>query len=222
MRANGIKTTVISLRGGLAHYHRGLVRIVTEYSIEMAHIEFFDYFAPVGWLARLAGIRQILFTDYTSGNWEPSSWKSQLVRLRARLASWPVTRFIAISDFIQDRLTRVGVPPRKISRVYLGTDTDLYSPDPGAREMLSEQIGLRDDDLIVLSAMRLLPWKHPEVCLAACALLVKRRIPIRWLIAGDGPLRAKLESLADRLGIAGHVLCLGHYAQPNLLMQASD
>ncbi len=56
MRANGVNTATLSLRKGVASYYRGLVRLRREHSIEMVHIEFFDYFAPVAWLARLAGI----------------------------------------------------------------------------------------------------------------------------------------------------------------------
>src|SRR6266545_3418461 len=54
MRANGVNTATLSLRKGVASYYRGLVRLRREHSIEMVHIEFFDYFAPVAWLARLA------------------------------------------------------------------------------------------------------------------------------------------------------------------------
>jgi glycosyltransferase involved in cell wall biosynthesis len=222
MRANGVKTATLSLSKGLIGYYRGLARLVREHSIEMAQIEYFDYFAPVAWLARLAGMRQIVFMDRNSGEWRPTSWKSHLVRLRARLACRPMTHLIAISDFIRNRLVMLGVAPQKITRVYLGVDLERYAPDPAARGKLGEALGFGSEDLIIAAVMQLLPWKHPAVVVESCGLLAKRGIPVRLLMAGDGPLRTRLEVLSRELGIGDRVHWLGHYARPERVMQASD
>jgi len=190
MRANGVNTATLSFRKGMASYYRGLVRLRREHSIEMVHIEFFDYFAPVAWLARLAGIRQIVFMDRNSGEWRPKSWTSQLVRLRARLACRPMTHLIAISDSIRRRLIGLGIAPQKITRVYLGVELERFAPDPEAREILGRELRFGSEDLVVASVMQLLPRKNPAVLVEACGLLAKRGIPIRVLVAGDGPLHS--------------------------------
>lgn len=45
---------------------------------------------------------------------------------------------------------------------------------------------------------------------------------IRLLIAGDGPDRAKLEDLVDRLGVADRVKLLGHRSDPERLVALAD
>jgi glycosyltransferase involved in cell wall biosynthesis len=222
MHAHGVTTTTLSFGKGLAHYYRGLVRIIQEHSIEMVHIEFFDYFAPVAWLAWLAGIRQIVFMDRNSGDWQPRSWKADLVRLRARVACRPVTRLIAISDFVRHRLIALGIPPPKVSRVYLGVDLERFTPDSRARQDLRREFGFGAEDLIVTTAIQLLPRKNPDVVVEACRLLAGRGIPVRFLIAGTGPLRPDLEALGHKLGIGDRVHWLGHHPHPERVMQASD
>jgi len=222
MRANGVNTATLSFRKGMASYYRGLVRLRREHSIEMVHIEFFDYFAPVAWLARLAGIRQIVFMDRNSGEWRPKSWTSQLVRLRARLACRPMTHLIAISDSIRRRLIGLGIAPQKITRVYLGVELERFAPDPEAREILGRELRFGSEDLVVASVMQLLPRKNPAVLVEACGLLAKRGIPIRVLVAGDGPLHSELEELGYALGIGDRMHWLGHQARPERVMQAAD
>ena len=222
MRANGVNTATLSLRKGVASYYRGLVRLRREHSIEMVHIEFFDYFAPVAWLARLAGMKQIIFMDRNSGDWRPRSWTSHLVGLRARLACRPMTHLIAISDFIRRRLIRLGIAPTKITRVYLGVELERFAPDPEARAILGRELGFGPEDLVVASVMQLLPRKNPAVLVEACGLLAKRGIRIRLLVAGDGPLHSELEELGHTLGIGDRVHWLGHQARPERVMQAAD
>jgi len=222
MRANNVKTATLSLRKGLIAYYRGLVRLVREHSIEMVHIEFFDYFAPVAWLARLAGVRQIVFMDRNGGEWQPTSWKSHLVRLRARLACRPMTHLIAISNFTRDRLVRLSVAPQKITRVYLGVDLERFAPDPAARVELGRELGFESEDLVIVAVMQLLPIKNPAVVVEACGLLAKRGVRVRLLMVGDGPLRTELEVLSGKLGIGERVQWLGHHARPERVMQASD
>src|SRR6266508_3841180 len=167
-------------------------------------------------------MKQIIFMDRNSGDWRPRSWTSHLVGLRARLACRPMTHLIAISDFIRRRLIRLGIAPTKITRVYLGVELERFAPDPEARAILGRELGFGPEDLVVASVMQLLPRKNPAVLVEACGLLAKRGVPIRLLVAGDGPLHSELEELGHTLGIGDRVHWLGHQARPERAMQAAD
>ena len=61
---------------------------------------------------------------------------------------------------------------------------------------------------VVLFIGRLIPRKAPTLAVEAFAEL-RRRIPARMVIAGDGPLRGKVLAAIDRFGLAKDVQLLG-------------
>jgi glycosyltransferase involved in cell wall biosynthesis len=62
---------------------------------------------------------------------------------------------------------------------------------------------------IVLFMGRLISRKSPTLAVEAFAEL-RKRMPARMLIAGDGPLRDKVRATINRLGVSGDVEMLGH------------
>ncbi len=57
---------------------------------------------------------------------------------------------------------------------------------------------------VVLWLGRLIPRKTPTLAIEAFAEL-RRTMPARMIVAGDGPLRGKVRATVDRLGLAGDV-----------------
>ena len=64
---------------------------------------------------------------------------------------------------------------------------------------------------VILYVGRLLPRKGPTLAVEAFAEL-RKSMSARLLIAGEGPLRAQAEALANRLGVANDVEFLGYVA----------
>lgn len=62
---------------------------------------------------------------------------------------------------------------------------------------------------LILYVGRLLPRKGPTIAVEAFAEL-RKSVPARLIIAGDGPLRGQAEALAGRLGVADDVEFLGN------------
>ena len=62
---------------------------------------------------------------------------------------------------------------------------------------------------LVIYVGRLIPRKAPTLAVEAFAEF-RRTTPARLVIAGEGPLRARLEALASRLGVADDVELLGN------------
>jgi glycosyltransferase involved in cell wall biosynthesis len=95
----------------------------------------------------------------------------------------------------------------KLRLAPLGVDTDLFrpaqSPEPAACARL-------------VQAASLTPVKDQETLLHAVAALRDKGMPVRLEIAGEGPLKSELRSLADRLGLGDTVLFLGELPHPQL------
>ncbi len=117
---------------------------------------------------------------------------------------------IATADAAADNLITLGVPPKSIHIIRNGT--------PPVREVSEDELadfrqthGIADEDFCVGICARLVPCKGHGVFLraAAKALEYAPQTPFRFLIAGEGPERDKLERLACRLGISDRVVFLG-------------
>ena len=147
----------------------------------------------------------------------------RLIAARAALMTWPFSHLISISGFIRDRLCHIGIARQRITVVHGGADTEWFHPDATERCKVREEFGIAGDEVLLVAVNYLRAFKRVDVQLDACALLKKRGLRFRLIIAGDGPLRAELEQQAARLGLTpGTVTFLGHYTEPKRLMQAAD
>jgi colanic acid/amylovoran biosynthesis glycosyltransferase len=106
--------------------------------------------------------------------------------------------FLCVSHYIRDRLLARGFPAARTRTHYIGVDTEGLQPSQDAR-----QPGL------ILHVARLVEKKGTVLLLQALARSARRAPQATAVIIGDGPLRARLESHAVRLGIASRVRFLG-------------
>jgi glycosyltransferase involved in cell wall biosynthesis len=222
LRSSGAAVEAIDYGEGPGHYYRTLRRLVTRFSITTAHILFFDYFSAVPWIARLCGIPVVIYEMQNSGEFRATSWKRSLLRLRTKIMTRPVSKVIAISEFVKSQMLAAGVPQGKIVVRYLGVDTDRFVPNRRAREEWAERFAVRSDELILSTVSYLRPFKNPQVLIEASRELVERNVPARLFVAGDGDMLPDLKALAKRLGVADRVHWLGNVSDPKTLLQASD
>lgn len=96
-----------------------------------------------------------------------------------------VDRFIAVSEFVREKLIAQSFPGTKTVVHYVGVDTSIFRPD---HTVMREPI--------VLFAGRLAENKGCDYLIDAMSL-VQQRIPhARLIVIGDGPERASLERMA--------------------------
>lgn len=95
------------------------------------------------------------------------------------------TRFIAVSNFIRDRMLEQGFPAEKIMVHYIGVDVERFQPDPDAERGMS-----------ILFVARFVPKKGGEHLIRAMQRVQAQNPAIELLMVGDGPLRSQWESLA--------------------------
>ncbi len=116
-----------------------------------------------------------------------------------RSGTWADDAEVAVSDCMLELMRRHS-HARRTQRIYNGIDSDVYAP-PG------ESSGHSGGDVVVGFAGRLIKGKGADQLIRAVAR-ANEHTPVRLLIAGDGPERPRLESLAETLD-AGRVEFLG-------------
>ena len=130
-----------------------------------------------------------------------------------RAIAMQAERVVVASQDEQQLLVRIyGADADRIAVVPCGVNLDLFRPN--AKEDAREQLGLRDDDRILLFVGRIEPLKGVDILLGAAAQLEDEDSGCFVLIVGgdssakEGEV-AHLRSLASELGIAERVSFLG-------------
>jgi len=138
------------------------------------------------------------------------------------LYNWSVDGVIAISEAIANVLVQAGVDARRLRVIHLGIDCDRFARSVGHREAARQGWAVRPDEIVLFTAAVLEPRKGHHVLLAAFAELVAAGLPLRWVICGDGTLRAQLEQDVRRRGVGDKVVFCGFSAAVERLLPGAD
>jgi glycosyltransferase involved in cell wall biosynthesis len=222
MREAGAQIEVVPYGQERYRFSKELGRIIKEYSISMAHICFFDYFSFMPWIARLNGLQHIIYEELNSGMMTATSWKRKLLQMRTVMMSWPMSRVIAVSNFVKQDLVKRGIAADRIDVRYLAADEERFKPDPAARAEWAHKYSLAPDELMMSSVTIFRPFKSPETLVEAAAILKQRGVKTRLFMAGDGYMLSDLKAMSEKLNVSDRIEWLGFCADPRSLLQASD
>lgn len=116
------------------------------------------------------------------------------------------------------------VPAEKISVIYNGVDLARFQPasDAATRAAWRHKWDLPADTPVVAGVGRLRRQKNFQLFLQVAGEVLKNLPEVRFVIAGDGPERKHLESLARDLGITSQVHFLGYVSDLRQLYSAID
>lgn len=118
-------------------------------------------------------------------------------RLAARLAGRLAVRTIAISDHVRRFVESLQLAPAGTTRVIpYGIDTSEWQFGADARSRARAAFGLSSDDVAVGIASRLIEHKGHDFLIQGIAKARHRAPGLRLLVAGEGPIRARLEQQA--------------------------
>jgi phosphatidylinositol alpha-1,6-mannosyltransferase len=118
---------------------------------------------------------------------------------------------LANSENTAQILRQVGAPADRISIVYPGVDASRFRPNVDGSLSLRRQIA-PDGDVILATVGRLQRRKGHDLVIQALARLREHRPVLRYLIAGDGEERPRLEQLVRDHGVTDRVVFLGAVA----------
>ncbi len=126
-------------------------------------------------------------------------------------------RVIAVSEAIAAVLRAGGLAAERLRVVYEGVPD--RAAQPGGRGALRE-LGIPDDAPVVGNVAALTGHKDQATLLHAAAKVAARVPSARFLIVGEGELRARLETLAGDLGLERRCVFAGFRADLDRLIPA--
>ena len=122
---------------------------------------------------------------------------------------------LAVSGFARDvAVARFGVPPGRVRIVLNGVDLATFRPRMRAED-LAGRFGVTGGP-VLLTVARLIERKGVDTVLRALPAVAKAVPGVRYVVAGDGPDRPRLEALAAELGLAGRVIFTGRLSADEL------
>jgi glycosyltransferase involved in cell wall biosynthesis len=205
----------------------GLVRVIRAFRPDIVH----THTAKAGFLGRLAAVlalrpRPIIVHTYHGHVLEGyfGARRTALYRFLEQRLARVTDSLIGVSQATVDDLVRLGVAPRERFRVIpIGLDlARVETPDPQAVVRLRARVGARAGEILVVFVGRLVPIKRVDLVLRATATARRQGAPVRLVVVGDGPCRARLEEMAASLGITDAARFLGYLPDASAAAGACD
>jgi glycosyltransferase involved in cell wall biosynthesis len=208
-RAAGLVVRPIRFGGDLSpRAVLGLTRVFAETRPQVAQLHD-PHAAAAGLLAsRLAGSARVVLTRRVD-----FPLRSALSRLKYRAGA----RVIAVSRAIADILAESGVVGQRVRLVYEGVED--RPAQPGGEQAL-QQLGIPPDAPVVGNVAALTDHKDHATLLEAAARVARERPDVRFVVAGEGELRANLEAQARRLNLGERLIFAGFRTDLDRLLPA--
>ena len=194
-----------------------LADLLRKKNIAVLHTHLFEP-GLVGRLAAwLAGTPVIITHEHGK-----TLWKKPYHHIFERLALWRTDMRVVVSEDIKQlRMTHEGTPEAKLILIENAVDPERFGVDEETRNKVRSELGI-GDCFVVGTVGRLVPAKDYDLFLEAARRLLEGNSRMRFLMVGDGHLRAGLEARARDLGLEGSVLFLGNRTDIPRLLAAMD
>lgn len=179
--------------------------------------------------AKIAGVPHSVHTFHVN-IFEGYSWDSpkralylKLERACARLSD----RLICLSDELGEEMLGLGIGERsQWQTIQLGLELDSFDASQtqrlNERASLRRELGLHSNTPLVGVVARLAPVKGLKFLLDAAPRVLESVPDAHFVIAGDGPSRARLELQAREMNLGSRVHFLGMRADVAPLYRAFD
>ena len=133
---------------------------------------------------------------------------------------WLVDHILAVSlDLRSQLIKRFGV--KKVTCIHNAIDVQKMRGSGYAAE-LRKALKLGGQEFLIGTMGRLMPVKGLESFLKAARIIHRQRPSVKFIIAGDGPLKGPLQALAHEYGVDKDVLFLGNRNDSHEILELLD
>jgi glycosyltransferase involved in cell wall biosynthesis len=182
-------------------------RFVRDKGIRVLHAHNLAPLLYAGIATRLIPMRNRPALVYSEHNQIYSASAGQKRRLKYYLKL--ADQVVSVSQDLQRTLVRdAGARPDGVRVLYNGIDGKRFVFQD--KHKVRRELGIPDGDFVVGTAVVLSEQKGIAFLLDAARQVLAREPAIRFLIAGDGPLRADLEAKARQMELGDRVVFLGY------------
>ncbi|GAA3978230.1 glycosyltransferase [Allohahella marinimesophila] len=193
---------------------RQLLRL---HNIQVVHSNEFAMNMHLALVAKSLGIPHIA-TVHGKNYYTEKTVRRFFMRLTARLST-----LVAVSHDIKSFLaTDAGIPESRVVVIENGIEVLSYTPDPAVRERYRSELGVADDECMILAVGNLYPVKGHTHLIDAAVRLSRGGAKIKVFIAGRGKEEQSLQSKIDSLGLTGQCSLLGFRDDARELLWACD
>lgn len=197
-----------------------LARLIRRGQYDVVHAHLFPASLFVALASYLANEPRYVLSEHSVTN---RRRRHALFKLLDSFIYRRFSQIIAVSEMVRESL--LGWLPGLSDMVQVvpnSVDPERFVVRESQVRQLRQQLGINDIDTIVLYAGRLLPAKGPDVLLEALSRLPVNGMPIKVLIAGDGPLEESLRKQVAVSSLERQVAFLGLRKDIALLLNLAD
>lgn len=112
--------------------------------------------------------------------------------------------------------------PKLLKTVYIGVDEEKFDPKNYDKNKLREELNIDKDKLVISYICRIANQKRPFLLMEIIKKYVKINSNCLFLIVGDGPLLAKMKSVAKKYELEDNIKFLGRYSETQKIYSVSD
>jgi glycosyltransferase involved in cell wall biosynthesis len=191
-----------------------LMRIIRKYRPGLLHLQFTPMLSFAGWVARLNGVRRVVFTDHHS---RPegfiaapqAAWKQAI----ARVLQFPVSAAVAVSDHNRRIIAGNGTyRTARVRRIYNGVD--LLRPTDSAGAAFRKRYGIPADRILITQVAQIKREKGVDDILEAAPPALAEQPNLHFAFVGDGQSARTYAERTRELGIEDHVTWTGLSVDP--------
>lgn len=183
--------------------YRALISVLREFRPDVVH----THSAKGGFLGRLAawklGIPAIIHTIHGAPFHQ---YQSAIARSTFRWCEWYAAgrchQFVSVADAMTDLMVSAGVAPReKFTTVYSGMDVEPFLRANEQRAATRQKLGFSPEHVVIGKIARLFYLKGHDYLMSAAARVVRAAPHVRFLLVGDGLLRAQIQNQIRSAGL---------------------
>jgi glycosyltransferase involved in cell wall biosynthesis len=140
---------------------------------------------------------------------------------RVRALDLTFARFVAVYEGGRAAMVARGLSRDRISVVHNG----VADPEPGVnRASARSLLNAAEQEVILINAGSMIPRKRQAALINVMAEVVREAgvIPVRLILAGEGPDRVNLERKVEEMGLKNRVTFLGKRNDVGLLLCGAD
>jgi glycosyltransferase involved in cell wall biosynthesis len=196
-----------------------LLKVIDRKHIDVLHLHGYGATTFGRAAAAMRGIPAIL---HEHANLTDTPWFQKIAdRALERYTDIAIAVSRSTADFvINARL----IQPQKVKVIYLGAPHEEFSLARTSEEIAESrrQLGIAPGDFAIGTVTRLHESKGNSYLVDAARLVLDRRPDARFLLVGEGPLRAPLEEQARRLGLGERFVFSGFVRDVAAALSAFD
>ena len=190
--------------------YRQLVRLLRQIQPDLLH----THSSKAGIIGRVAAAKLNLPCVHTvhgaSFHVGQSAMAYKLYQWMERRAAPATDKFITVCDAMTEQYVQARIAPReKFATVYSGFDVEPFLHPSRSPHLVRAELGLKPEHVVIGKVARLFPLKGHAFLVRAAKAVIERCPNVRFLLVGDGILRAQFEGELTASGIRDRFVFAG-------------